>query len=132
MKILLIDKEGALYPHMRNWIRESSHDILFAGDERGAVGLLQGQSCDLAVLEVDAKENASLGFVAQLKSKWPELPLLAVGGDRSSESAIMAMEAGASDYVRGPVQPEALEEALHKLAPAGAGTSPEPPERVAN
>lgn len=100
--LLLIDDESAFAQKMRFGFRKFS----FAATEsvEQAYPLLDRNGCDLILLDLNLKPDTQildgLDYIAHLKQKYPEIPLVVVTADQKTDTVVTAMKRGADDYLR--------------------------------
>ncbi|MEQ7919530.1 sigma-54 dependent transcriptional regulator [Xanthomonas sp. WHRI 1810A] len=123
LKVLLVEDD----PSLREALGET---LLLAGYEYEAVGSAEDalvaagkQAFSLVVSDVNMPGMDGHQLLSQLRSRYPQLPVLLMTAHGAVERAVDAMRQGAADYLVKPFEPKALlalvaRHALGKLGPA--------------
>jgi two-component system NtrC family response regulator/two-component system response regulator HydG len=102
--IFVIDDESGSREAMALALGKAGLEVRAFDDARRALAELDGPRdvalvvCDLKMPDVDG-----LGFLAEVRGRGLDLPVVLVTGYGSIESAVQAMQVGASDYLTKPV-----------------------------
>ncbi len=120
----------------RHWIRLAAVDddpealaILRAMTPEGIAveGYLTGQEClnaiqaeppDIAVLDLRLPDMDGIDLLRRVRRIQPEIEVILVTADYSTDAAVAAIKAGASDYLTKPVDGTRLREALERSVKA--------------
>jgi pilus assembly protein CpaE len=89
----------------------------------------RAERSDVVAIELDANRDDALGLLKGLHERLPRLVLLAVSADTSLSTLRAAIEAGATDFLSLPLNPQDLQKAFIKslhlpAAPSTATTGP--------
>lgn len=112
--ILIVDDERNMLMVMKMALEEAGYRVLTSEHAKDAVTLLRDP--DLAVILSDLKMPDMSGeeFIAQCQHHRPEVPVIVVTAFGSIRSAIECIQAGASDYLTKPFEPEELQFAVQR------------------
>ena len=113
--LMLVDDEPAQCRLVSTIAARAGWRTIVASDAEMAVALLgtqDGMMLDAIILDQALPGSDSASLIAELKSNRPALPIMLMTSIGSSESAIEAMRAGASDYLIKPVAAERMIAAL--------------------
>jgi len=127
MKLLIIDDEPHIRQMMRMTLEAAGYQVDEAAD--GQAGLdryRDGGDYDAVVLDQKMPGLDGLETLRRIKDLAPEACVLMVTAYASIELAVDAMRAGAMDFLRKPMTPEALRSAV---AAAIASKASRPPFR---
>jgi YesN/AraC family two-component response regulator len=108
--VLVVDDE----PLVRSFLREALQvrvRVVEAEDADQAIRILNEQaraSLDLIFVDYVLPRGSGLELLQITKRRWPWLPVVIFTGFGSEELAVKALRGGASDYLRKPVQLDAL------------------------
>ena len=107
-------------------------------DAEDAIDRLQGQDCDLAILDIRLPGMSGLDALAQIKRLCPRLPVIVMTGQGTTGTAIEATKRGAFEYQLKPFDPAEMLATIDKalegarlmkgrldLGPDAAAESPE-------
>ncbi len=101
-----------------------------AADLTQAYALLEQEQFDLCLTDMQLPDGNGITLVEQISRHHPELPVAMITAHGNMESAILALKAGAFDFVSKPIDLQILRQLvetalkLHKPKPALPQTSP--------
>jgi len=108
--VLVVDDE----PRVRSFLRDgltARARVVEAEDSERAIEILQQQArehVDLVLVDYVLPTGSGLELLQITKRRWPWLPVVIFTGFGSEEVAVQALRWGASDYLRKPIQLDAL------------------------
>jgi DNA-binding NtrC family response regulator len=110
--VLVVDDERNMLMVMQMALEQAGYRVLAAERAEDAVGLLRDP--DLAVVLSDLKMPGMGGheLIARSRRDRPDVPVIVVTAYGSIRSAIECIQAGASDYLTKPFEPEELQFAV--------------------
>ncbi|MFZ0470395.1 MAG: response regulator, partial [Thiogranum sp.] len=110
--VLVVDDERNMLMVMEMALEEAGYRVLTAERGEDAVAMLRDP--DLAVILSDLKMPGMSGeeFIARCQRERPDAPVIVVTAYGSIRSAIECIQAGASDYLTKPFEPEELQFAV--------------------
>ncbi|APG62523.1 sigma-54-dependent Fis family transcriptional regulator [Sphingorhabdus lutea] len=114
--LMLVDDEPAQCRFVTALASRAGWRTIIARDSETAIAMLgtqDGMMLDAILMDQWVPGSECAELIAELKSRRPALPIILMTSIGSTESAVEAMRAGASDYVTKPVAPERLMEALN-------------------
>lgn len=117
--LMLVDDEPAQCRLVSAIASRAGWRTVFARDAETAIAMLgtqDGMMLDAILLDQWVPGSDAASLIAELKSRRPALPVLLMTAIGSTDSAIEAMRAGASDYIIKPVAAERLIAALSLAA----------------
>ena len=117
--LMLVDDEPAQCRLVSAIASRAGWRTIFARDAETAIAMLgtqDGMMLDAIILDEWAPGSDSAALIVELKARRPALPVLLLTAIGSTDSAIEAMRAGASDYLIKPVAAERLIAALSMAA----------------
>jgi DNA-binding NtrC family response regulator len=117
--LMLVDDEPAQCRLVSAIAGRAGWRTIFARDAETAIAMLgtqDGMMLDAIILDQWVPGSDAASLIAELKSRRPALPVLLLTAIGSTDSAIEAMRAGASDYIVKPVAAERLIAALSLAA----------------
>lgn len=97
--ILVVDDSAADREMAGHLLARQSWDVLYAADGRQALERLREHDVDLVLTDLVMPGVDGLAFVEQAKIDHPLVPVVLMTARGSEESAVRALEAGASSYV---------------------------------
>ena len=112
-QILIVDDEEPI----RSLVREllsSDYDCMVAGSVEEASTVLQANTFDLVLSDIDLGDSSGLIMVPQILERSPETVVIMISGKQSIESAIEAMRVGAFDYITKPFDLRHVQAAVNR------------------
>ena len=113
--LMLVDDEPAQCRLVSAIASRAGWRTIYARDSEMAIATLgtqDGMMLDAVLIDQWAPGSDSADLIAELKSRRPALPILLLTSFGSTDGAVSAMRAGATDYLSKPVTPERLMTAL--------------------
>ncbi len=113
-KVLVIDDEVVAANSVRRTLNRRGFrvDEAFSGHE--ALNRILSEMYDLVLLDMKMPDISGLELLPTIKKHRPKLPVVMVTGYASIDTAVEAIQRGASDYVAKPFTPEELVSAANK------------------
>lgn len=103
-RLLVIDDDRSVrHTVQRAFEQVSDFEVLTAENGEQGLQMVMDEQPTVCLLDVFLPEHNGLELFPQLRSIDPKLPIIFITGDRSSETAIAAMRAGAFDYLPKPL-----------------------------
>lgn len=117
-RVLLIDDEPAILRTFRYCLEDSGFRVASAHNGAQALTLLEREVFDVCFLDLRLGEESGLELLPELRQAAPWMRVVVVTAHSSVDSAVGAMQAGASDYLVKPCSPEQLRHAAQVQAEA--------------
>lgn len=123
--ILLIDDEASYLKTLVKYLEESpeTYELLQALSVNQALEILQKETPDLIIVDWDMPGRNGIEFIEQLqhKEQFRDIPvIMCTGIMTSSENLHMALEAGAKDYIRKPIDQLELRARVRSMMELGS------------
>ncbi len=98
--ILMVDDEPAWLHSMALSLKVSAgiNHVIRCSDSREAMGLLQQQSCCLALIDLNMPYINGENLLALIKENFPDIAVIIISGMNQIETAIRCVKAGAEDF----------------------------------
>ncbi|MGQ9588845.1 MAG: sigma-54-dependent transcriptional regulator [Planctomycetota bacterium] len=120
MKILIVDDDRAILRTLALHL-EGKHEARTALTlAEGRAALREGPN-DLILLDLKLPDGTGLDLLRELREAGDLTPVLLITGCGELEAAIDAMKEGAADYIRKPIDLDALEAAIARIEQAASG-----------
>lgn len=122
MKVLVVDDHALVRRGMGHVIRECFPDaeIVEAGGATEALEKLSTDSIDIALVDVRMPDADGLELLHEVKSRWPELPVIMLTSFDHAHYVRRALAEGAAGYMLKDATAEDLEQAIN-VAMSGGG-----------
>ncbi|MFO8234222.1 MAG: response regulator transcription factor [Bacteroidales bacterium] len=117
IKILLVDDHIIVRKGIKQLL-EDSEDIRVvseAGTAEEMFKIINKQDFDVVILDISLPGRSGVEALKQLKSSFPELPVLILSMHPESQYALRVMKSGAMGYLTKDSVPEELIKAIHKV-----------------
>ena len=108
--LLIVDYDRSAREGLRSVFESAGHRTIGVSDAPAALRLLQKQTCDLVMLDVELPEVDGVALCRLLRAQpaMKQLPLVVFSADDSEGRKVEAFTAGADDYIVKPSTPGEL------------------------
>ena len=113
-RLLVVDDDDAFREAMELEFTDRGYHVLLAEDQRAALGLAAVHKPRYAVVDLRLGADKGLEALKALVDRLPGIRCVVLTGYGSIATAIEAIKIGAIHYLTKPVDPDLLEESLHK------------------
>jgi len=113
-RVLVIDDEVVAANSVRRTLNRRGFRVDEAFSGREALNRILNEMYDLVLLDMKMPDTNGLELLPTIKKHRPRLPVVMVTGYASIDTAVEAIQRGASDYVAKPFTPEELFSAASK------------------
>ena len=120
MKILIVDDEKSIRNATSLAIRSEGHDPDTADSGRIAFLKLREEIYDLVFLDLRLGDEDGIAVLREIRSTHPNLPIVVFTAFASVETAVTAIQAGASDYLAKPFTPGQLRHIIDRVTKAAS------------
>ena len=136
IRVLLVDDHPALRRGMKSILEDAIAGVQVAeagdGDEALEVlGAAEARPFDVVVLDLSMPGRSGIDLLAEVKHRYPKVPVLIMSLHGEEQFAVRSLRAGASGYLTKTSAPELLVVAVQKLARGGRYISESLAERLA-
>jgi CheY-like chemotaxis protein len=131
-RICLIDDDVIVLDAMAVGLRDAGYAVLTAPGAAAGLDLIQRGGADAIVTDMNMPGTSGAELIAEARSSWPDMPIIAMSGSISAEGASMldaARRLGADALLLKPFRIAQLKEVLDQTLAAkqAAKTDPSPP-----
>ena len=120
-KILVIDDEEAVVLLLSRTLQSLGFDVVTATSGSEGVSLCASDHFDLVLTDLRMPDMDGLEVIEALRLQNLHVPVVAMTGYTSVESAVEAIKGGAEDYLTKPVGIDRLEFVINKTLESGTG-----------
>ena len=128
-RILIVDDDAAVQVSLALLLKQSGFETACCDDPRQALEALARARFDLVVQDMNFSQQTSgeegLALLAQIKERYPELPVLLMTAWGSITLAVRGVKAGAADFFTKPWNNAQLVELIKSTLELSAGLSPQ-------
>ena len=107
-KVLVVDDEAVVVNSIRKILTRKGFSIQEAFSCKDALAQVFAQDYDLVLLDMKMSDGNGLDVLQRIKAKRPDLRVVIVTGFASIDTAVEAIQKGASDYMAKPFTPDEL------------------------
>jgi two-component system, response regulator YesN len=118
--VLIVDDEEIVRSFLRAALEQTAHVVEAADGERATAILAEPARPDITLVLLDhwLPRRSGLEVLRTMKERWPWIPVVLMTGVGSEQLAVEALRAGASDYLKKPVQLDTLMRTVENLIAA--------------
>ncbi|MGC9471836.1 MAG: PAS domain S-box protein [Bacteroidales bacterium] len=115
-RLLVVEDNQANFQLIREILRNSGADVLWAEDAASALELLQEQDQKVDMVLMDVQMPGINGYEATriIRDRYPDIPVVAQTAYAMAGEREKAIQAGCVDYVSKPIKPSQLMAVIHK------------------
>lgn len=113
-KILLIDDEADILRVLSRSLRADGYDVVTASNGKEALETFRAESPEIVLTDIKMPEMDGLEVLRRVKAIDAEAQVIIITGHGDIDSAVEALQYGASDFINKPVRDEALSVALQR------------------
>jgi DNA-binding response OmpR family regulator len=116
--ILIVDDEENIRTGLRAILAKDGHEIRDVATAAAALALLDNFAAETAVIDIRIPGMDGTGLLTLIRQRWPHISVILLTGHGTLETAMIAVNAGASDYLLKPIKPAALRQVVQKALAA--------------
>ena len=113
--ILVLDDVLDAVILIRKILTKQGHTVHTFTEEEEAIGYVEKNQVDLAILDIKLKKMSGIQVLEQLKKISPEMKVIMLTGYPTIETAREAIELGAGEYCVKPIDKTELEEKVAEV-----------------
>lgn len=136
MRVLIVDDDAEFRAELSALLAEAGQDATDVPSAAQALSALEADEFDVMFSDIRMGRQSGMDLLAQARERWPRLLVVMLTGKATIDSAVRALQLGAFDYLRKPVQPGQVHRVLElvgqQLALTRAGAKPLDPGRYAS
>ncbi|HEU4583185.1 MAG TPA: sigma-54 dependent transcriptional regulator [Polyangiaceae bacterium] len=107
-RVLVVDDDPATCRMIELGLRSEGYDVSSSPNARDALESARSFEPHVVLTDLNMGETSGLQLCAALSEQWPDIPVVVITAFGSMETAILAMRAGAYDFITKPFDIEAL------------------------
>lgn len=120
-RVLIVEENRRTVGELHDKFEINGYEAEVALNGQLALSIIHEREMDVAVLDHEMSGFREWELVRKLKSKAPALPIVLINGPREKGIARVARRAGATRYMRSPVNLDRVVSAVDGLLPNGNG-----------
>lgn len=114
--VLIVDDEKNMRLSLQTVLADEGYTAKAVESAEQALALLEREKFLLLISDAHLTGMNGYELLAQVRRKWPELPVLMITAYATPKLAVEAIKAGAIDYLAKPFEPEELLHAVGRCA----------------
>ncbi len=122
--ILIIEDDLTYATMLRTWLSKKGFTVDTAGKVASALRLLDGGEFDLVLSDMRLPDHDGITVLDWLARHGRRVPFIVMTNYAEVQNAVLAMKAGACDYVAKPVHPDVLLQKINDALSAAASSAP--------
>ena len=107
-RILIVDDDMFIQAVVANLLTKNGYEITSASSGEGALHILQNQTFDLMISDVDMLPMNGLELLQKVHESYADMRVVMLTGHDSIDVAVGAMKRGAFDFLAKPIRPDDL------------------------
>ena len=106
--ILIVEDDAGLREALIDTLSLARYRVVAAHSAEDAMIQLGHSTIDLVVSDIQMAKMSGLELLKNIKSRFPQMPVLLMTAYATIDDAVQAMRDGATDYLSKPFAPEVL------------------------
>ncbi len=111
--VLVVDDEQNMQTVMRMILEDAGYGVEVADGGEAGLAHLTNPNLDVVLSDLKMPGMAGEQFIRTCREERPDVPVIVVTAHGTIRSAVQSINAGATDYLTKPFEPEELEIAVH-------------------
>jgi DNA-binding NtrC family response regulator len=112
IRILVVDDEEVIREACQRILRRAGHTVDLASNGEHALKLIRRIHYDLALIDIKMPVLDGLGLMDIMRREYEDIAIVVMTGHGTSETAVQALKAGATDFLTKPFSPNELRQAV--------------------
>lgn len=126
----MVEDDHGTASFMTRALERAEFDVGVAGSAADAMVLLNAQSWSALLVDIGLPGRSGFELVAEVKQRWPRLPIALMTADASMDVAVRALRSQVDDFLPKPIDPVSLIEHVDRLLAIGSARPTAETERV--
>jgi NtrC-family two-component system response regulator AlgB len=118
MNVLIIDDDGGIRQTLGAALESQGHNVAAVANRAAAEKKLRAESFEAAFLDIRLGADNGLDLLPELLRLSPRLAVIVITAYSSIETAVLAIQRGAFDYLAKPFKPAQIMQLLERVAKA--------------
>ena len=112
--ILLVEDDKAIIENLTEFLAAEGFQVKAVSGQSQAVGLLEEEAFDLALLDISLEEGNGFAVCAYMKQN-TEIPVIFLTASGDEYSVVSGLDMGADDYISKPFRPRELVSRINRV-----------------
>ena len=114
-KIIALDDVLDAVQLIKRILERKGHTVIPFTEEEDAIGYVESNAVDLAILDIKLKKMSGVEVLEELKKRSPALEVIMLTGYPTIETARECLTLGAAEYCVKPIDKDELEEKVAQV-----------------
>lgn len=116
MRILIVDDEKNIRTTLQIFLEREQYEVDTAETAMQAFELIKSHRYDIILSDIIMPRISGVEFLDEIKRMLPDVPVLMMTGEPTVETAVVALQRGAFDYLNKPIHKDDLLKAVRQAA----------------
>lgn len=112
--ILLVEDDKAIIENLTEFLAAEGFQVKAVSGQSQAVGLLEEEAFDLALLDISLEEGNGFAVCAYMKQN-TDIPVIFLTASGDEYSVVLGLDMGADDYISKPFRPRELVSRINRV-----------------
>ena len=112
--ILLVEDDKAIIENLMEFLAAEGFQVKAVSGQSQAVGLLEEEAFDLALLDISLEEGNGFAVCAYMKQN-TDIPVIFLTASGDEYSVVSGLDMGADDYISKPFRPRELVSRINRV-----------------
>ncbi len=115
-KVLIVDDDSTIRNVLRVILSQCGHTVVGeARDGQEAMKVIRRTSADLVLLDINMPGEDGLGILEQMRDSHPNVQVIMISGEATSDRVKTALERGARSFIVKPFSPASVLERVNQV-----------------
>ena len=116
--VLIVDDEMNIRRVLAAMLKRDGYEVTTAADGEQALAVLQKTPVHVVVTDMVMPKVGGMELLRRVGADYPDVPVILITAHGTVDSAVMALKAGAFDYITKPFEQEELKKVIAKATRA--------------
>ncbi|MEP6618779.1 MAG: response regulator transcription factor [bacterium] len=126
MRLLIVEDDKKLAAFLERSLSEGAHSIETVFTYADAIAVLSFKEFDGVLVDLNLPDGSGVDIIRQIRRRESDIPVLVLTGRADPQDVVVALDAGADDYVTKPFSSDVLKARVRALMRRGG------PRRIAD
>ena len=112
--ILLVEDDKAIIENLKEFLAVEGFDVKAVSGQTEAIGILEKEVFDLALLDISLAEGNGFAVCAYMKQN-TDIPVIFLTASGDEYSVVSGLDMGADDYISKPFRPRELVSRINRV-----------------
>lgn len=123
-KILLIEDDISFCKLLEKFLTKNNYTVTTSFSAAEARSAVKKENFDLVLTDLRLPDDDGIGLMTEIKSEYPDIPVILMTGYSDVNTAVKAIKNGASDYISKPFNPDEVLIVITNALQSSSGSTP--------